>query len=67
MTREEFKRFAAGQFVIGKPSVDVKELETYTNGAVFAYDELNKKLTTTKILQQGVSQDESARVQYPTN
>lgn len=49
MTREEFKRFAAGQFVLGKASVDTKELETFVNGAVFAWDELNKRNVSNKL------------------
>jgi len=42
MTREEFKRYAAGTFVIGKSSFDHKMLEAYMDGALLAWDTFNK-------------------------
>lgn len=43
MTREEFKRYAAGTFVIGKSSFDHKMLEAYMDGALNAWDMFNKQ------------------------
>ena len=50
MTREEFKRLAAGNFALSKPTIDAKEMETYVDGAIFAYDSMNKKRTDDKAM-----------------
>jgi hypothetical protein len=43
MNREEFKAFAAGSFVLGKPSIDVGEMNKYVDGAIMAFDWIAKK------------------------
>lgn len=43
ITREDFKMMSAGQFVLGKPSIDIKELQIYVDASVNAYDFLTKK------------------------
>jgi hypothetical protein len=42
MTREDFKRLAAGNYALREQTIDAKEMNTYVEGAIFAYDLLNK-------------------------
>ena len=65
--REEFKHLAAGQFCYGKPSIDIKELKTYVEGALMAFDALTKQTMKNKIENKeegaaNVSQDSTSRI-----
>lgn len=48
ITREEFKLMAAGNFVLGKPSVDIQNLQIYVDAALFTYDFIAKKTIESK-------------------
>lgn len=48
ITREEFKFMAAGNFVLGKPSVDIQHMQIYVDAALFAYDFISKKTIESK-------------------
>lgn len=43
MNRDDFRKLAAGHFVLNKPSIDTKELNVYVEGAVMAWDYLQKE------------------------
>lgn len=49
MTREDFKRLAAGNFAMAKPSIDPKEMSVYVDGAIFAWDHLQKRNITVSV------------------
>lgn len=48
LTREEFKLMAAGNFVLGKPSVDIQHMQIYVDAALFAFDFISKKTIESK-------------------
>ncbi len=43
MTREELKRYAAGSKILDNPQTELKEVMTYTDGALMYFDYLQKK------------------------
>ncbi len=43
MTREELRRYAAGSKILDNPQTELKEVMTYTDGALMYFDYLQKK------------------------
>lgn len=45
MTRDEFKMISLGNYVLTRrgETIDQKNLEAYSEGAMFAWDQMNKK------------------------
>lgn len=60
ITREEFKLMAAGNFVLGKPSVDIQNLQIYVDAALFAYDFIAKKTIENKKRMSALTSIKSA-------
>lgn len=51
MTREEFKAFAAGNYIQGKATIDMTELTRYVDGAMMAWDFREKEKRDNKPTQ----------------
>ena len=42
LSREDFRYYAAGRFVLGKGSVDALQLAIYVDGALMAWDKATR-------------------------
>jgi hypothetical protein len=49
MTREEFKRLAAGNYALNKSTIDPKEMTNYVDGALYTFDYFEKKNVKEKV------------------